>query len=497
MSSASLALVPEQSLSSRKWLHSIFSFRNAIAALFIVLSVATLRGRFNDPDMWWHLKTGQLICSTHHIPQIDLYSYTTNHHSYIPHEWLSQILIYAAYAANGLSGLMFWQCFFVAAILIAGFYLCTVYSGNYRVGFVTTLLIWLFGTVGFAVRPHLVGYLLLIFELIILHFGRTRNARLFYVLPPLFAVWVNCHGSFSFGIGVAVAYLISSLFAFEKGPLAALPWSSPSRRALGISIVLSLFALLLNPAGLELVLYPLKTMYLPSVSVSVVTEWQPLAFDQGRSFALLALLLLVAALPGNSRAKLYLHELFLLGMTTYLALSHARLLFPFGIIIAPIIARMVAEAWHDNTVEQQHTVANAALIAGSFVLAYAAFPGIALIKSQVQQSSPIGAVEYIKSHNLTGPMMNEWADGGYLIWALPEHPVFIDGRGDVYDWAGVTPQFARWATLAETPNLLLDKYGVQFCVLGKNSPMVAAVSLLAGWRRVYADDVSVVFQRNG
>ena len=46
-------------------------------------------------------------------------------------------------------------------------------------------------------------------------------------------------------------------------------------------------------------------------------------------------------------------------------------------------------------------------------------PPVALIKM----------VEYINTHHLAGHMMNEWVYGGYLIWAAPEHPVFVDGRG--------------------------------------------------------------------
>ena len=39
--------------------------------------------RFDDPDMWWHLKTGEIIWTTHHIPTTDIFSYTTNHHACI------------------------------------------------------------------------------------------------------------------------------------------------------------------------------------------------------------------------------------------------------------------------------------------------------------------------------------------------------------------------------------------------------------------------------
>jgi len=202
VSSASIAVESEQLITPRSWFYTVFSFRSVIAALFLVLAVMTVRGRFNDPDLWWHLKTGQVIAQTHHIPQVDTFSYTTGHHHTVPHEWLAQLWIYAAYAAHGYTGLMLWECLMTGAILLAGLYLCTIYSGDIKIAFLGTLSIWAYGSVGYAVRPQLVGYLLLAFELILLHLGRTRNPRWLLAIPPLFAIWVNCHGSFWLGLGV-------------------------------------------------------------------------------------------------------------------------------------------------------------------------------------------------------------------------------------------------------------------------------------------------------
>ena len=39
-----------------------------LACLLIALAVLTVRARFNDSDMWWHLKTGEIIATTHTIP---------------------------------------------------------------------------------------------------------------------------------------------------------------------------------------------------------------------------------------------------------------------------------------------------------------------------------------------------------------------------------------------------------------------------------------------
>jgi hypothetical protein len=92
-------------------------------------------------------------------------------------------------------------------------------------------------------------------------------------------------------------------------------------------------------------------------------------------------------------------------------------------------------------------------------------------------------------------MMNEYLYGGYLIWAAPEHPVFMDGRADVYEWTGVMAEYALWATLQADSNLLLDKYKVEFCLLSAQSPMTHVLRLMPNWKLAYADAQAVVFVR--
>ena len=93
-------------------------------------------------------------------------------------------------------------------------------------------------------------------------------------------------------------------------------------------------------------------------------------------------------------------------------------------------------------------------------------------------------------------MLNAYTYGGYLIWAAPEYPVFVDGRADVFEWSGVLKEFGDWATLQSDPNSLLQKYKVNFCFLERTSAMAHVMPLLNGWKLVYSDDESVVFVRN-
>lgn len=466
-----------------------------VSSLLSVLAVLTVRSRFDDPDMWWHMKVGQIIWTTHRIPTTDTFSFTTHHHAWIPHEWLSQATIYAAYRFGGYSGLMLWLCLLTAALLIAGYALCSRYSGNAKVGFVGAMVIWFFATTGMAVRPQMIGYLLLILELLVIHLGRTRNARWFFCLPALFALWVNCHGSFFLGLVLGAVCLLCSYLNFEAGSLVCRRWDRRRRRMFGYALLFSVGALFLNPEGVKQVLYPLNTMLHQPVSLSIVQEWMAPPMNSVRGLGLLGVLGCIALLVIARRTELFWEEVVILSLGTWLAVSHSRMLFVFGIVAAPVLCRLLSDCWEGYEPAHDLPTANAMLIATSLAIMYWAFPNPRNLTAQVDAGSPVQAVEFIQAHRLSGNMLNEYVYGGYLIWAAPEHPVFVDGRGDVFEWAGVLQDLTRWETLQSDPKILLNKYHIGFCLLARSSPMTRVMQLLPGWQRVYSSEKSVIFVR--
>jgi hypothetical protein len=476
-------------------LRRVFSFPAMLSGLLSVLGVLTVRSRFDDPDMWWQLKTGQRIWSTYTIPTTDIFSYTTHHHAWVPHEWLSQVLIYAAYRLGGSSGLMVWLCLATTAVLISGYLLCTLYSGNSKVAFAGAMAIWLFATAGLSIRPQMIGYLLLIVELLLLQLGRTRSPACFFGLPPLFAVWVNCHGSFFLGLGVASAWFAGSFFDFQIGSLLALPWDPRRRNLLGWALALSAAALFLNPVGLQQVLYPLNTLLHQPIGLSQSEEWMPLQMTGARGLCLLVVLGSIFLLVIVQRSELFWDELVMLSMGTWLAVSHQRMLFVFGILVAPVLSRLLAPCWDGYDAVHDHPLPNAALMAISLLVIVWGFPNRQNLARQVDQGSPAQAVAFLQTHPAAGNMLNDYVYGGYLIWALPTYPVFIDGRSDVFESTGVLADYGKWAMLQSDPNLLLDKYNIRVCLLARTSPMTQVLPLLPNWKAVYSDNLSAIFVR--
>ena len=481
----------------RSILDSVFSFPVMVAATLIVLTVLTVRSRFNDPDLWWHLKTGEIIWNTHSIPQTDLFSFTTNNHAWTDHEWLSQVTMYGAWKFGGNAGLMLWLCVSASLLFIAAYALCALYSGNAKVALLGALVTWYFATIGLAIRPHMLGYLLLVCELLIVHLGRSRNRRWFLLLPPLFALWVNCHGSFFFGLIVLAIFLFSSFLEFRAGSLVAASWDKSRRRTLALMFVLSVLALFVNPVGPSLVFYPLDVMFHQSTGLSTVGEWGPIVFDNNpRALGILAAAGFLFLLTLLRRAELRLDELLLFALGFGMALRHTRMLFVFGLLAAPLLARLLSDVWDSYDPARDRRAPNAIMILIALSIAVLAFPSSNQLDLQVRDGNPVKAVEFIRRAGLSGRMLNEYVYGGYLIWALPEHKVFMDGRADVYEWTGVLDEFGDWAMLRVDPRILLDKYRVDFCLLSRNAPMSRVLPYLPGWKMVYSDEMSMIFAKS-
>lgn len=187
----------------------------------------------------------------------------------------------------------------------------------------------------------------------------------------------------------------------------------------------------------------------------------------------------------------------MLMLGVWLAASHRRLVFVFGILAAPILSRLLSPLWDGYDAEKDRALPNAVLILASLLIAYWSFPSLKNLSVQVDRQSPVKAVEFINDHHLSGRMLNDYNFGGYLTWAAPKQRVFVYGGADIVDWGGVVNEFLTWATLQSDPKTLLDKYNVDFCILSQQSPMVRVLPLLGNWESVYTDANSVIFVRSG
>jgi hypothetical protein len=473
---------------------AVFSFRAMLAFGLAVITFCTVSNRFNDPDLWFHLKLGQVVWNTHSIPSTDTFSFTAYGHSWTAHEWLAELGMYAVYHLGGYSGLMLAFSILASLLFVLVYVLCYQCCESALVAFMGGVSAWFFATVGLSIRPLIVGHIFLVLELIVLESAWRGRRRSLWLLPPLFAVWVNCHGSYFFGMGVLFVSWVCTFANGRWGLVAAEAWDREGRKWLGAIVFFSGVALFVNPVGVHLLLYPLNVAFQQSTSLNAIDEWLPPDLGSSRGAGMIVAVVGILLVSLLRQSKLQLRELLILAMAFALAMQHVRMLLLFGIVVSPVLSGVLAPLLGRDG-KREHPIANGLLMAAFMVTMVGVFPGRAAIQQQIRKGSPAGAVDYIRRTGLSGPMFNDYVFGDYLIWALPEEKVFIDGRGDVFDWAGVLAEYGRLVTLAEDPNILLDKYRIRLCLLSKNNAMTRVLPYLPGWKRVYSDDVSAIYVR--
>ncbi|MCL5005414.1 MAG: hypothetical protein M1404_02675 [Acidobacteria bacterium] len=491
--------------------YKIFSFQALLAVLLLGGVVGTiflnlrqaaspLPGQTQlsifEGDTWWHLTVGEQILATHTWPTVDHYSFTAPGDPWIAYEWLGDVVMAAADRAAGLTGLAILYVSLTVGIVLLMFSYAYIRSRSGKASFVACALLLPLAVLSFTLRPQLLGYIFLLITLILLERFRQGKQKSLWILPGIFLVWINTHGTFAFGLAVLVLYWASGLVSFEIGAIRAERWSEPQRRRLGLVTLLSLVALVITPYGTRLAAYPLQMAFFQPVNIAHFEEWRPLDFGTASGKIFLAMLLLILLVPLVTRIEYRLEELGLLLFGVVAACLHMRFVIVFALLFAPVLAGLIARYMPPYDPSKDKYVLNAILMALIAFGCVKLFPSRQELHEVVNHIFPQGAVEYIEQHPLVGRTFNEEYWGGYLISKLePERKVFIDGRADLYEAAGVLTDYFDIQKPSDNALFLLRKYGVRSCLIRPGSSLAVYLDHSPGWDRVYSDELCVLYVR--
>jgi hypothetical protein len=475
-----------------------------LMTLILLLCVFIMTARpITDPDFWWHLRTGQYMVETKSIPHEDIFSYTLPGQPWITHEWLAEIFLYAIYVLSGEGGLIL----IFAGIITAAFALLYLqcrgrpYLASFVVvgGAITSAVTW-------GVRPQMFSLLLSSVFLYILHLYRHGKSWQVWLLPPLMVLWANLHGSYYLGLVFPSVYILGAAMenVLAGSKETSLNWID-IRRLLVVTLITAV-APILNPNGVQLLIYPFGTLGSPAMQ-RYIMEWFSPDFHlaQFQPFALYILVLL-ASLGLSRRPPNPIQFLFMLGFG-YASLRSARHIPFFVLTTAPLLTDQILHAWHGWKWTERYrtrperrgrwTVVVNWLLLGVVLLGGAAQVGSTLAGNEAAQRDtfPVAAVDFLESNRSMGHVYNLYHWGGYLIWRLyPERPVFIDGRADVYGDQFIE-EYLQVYQLRSTWQEPLDRYGVGVAIIDTESSLATVLSERVDWYRAYGDEQAVVFFR--
>jgi hypothetical protein len=452
------------------------------AGLYVLL-LFNSSGLLNDSDTYWQVAVGQWILDHGSMPRVDVYSFSMPGEAWISSSWLAQVLYALSYNLAGWTGPVV-----VAAGAIAATFALLAHFLERRIPSTYAALVALaamvLSTPHFFARPHVLALPLMVGWANGLMTASERREPPSFWLLPLIALWANLHGGFVFGLVLAGAFAIDGLWNAEpsqRKPL-ALRWA-----AFGLA---ALAACCLTPYGWESIVASRKILDLGEL-LRLISEWAPADFSKLSPFEFTILVLIAGALYRGVRLSPPRIAL-VLGLL-HMALSHSRNLEIFALLLPIVVLTPVSQQFALQP-NRQGRVTPAAVVVlaaalGISTWTLAAHGAYAPPKTQ----SPAAAVEAVKAHHLQR-VLNDRAFGGYLIWR--QMPVFIDGRAELY---GERFTMAYYNAL-ELKNVgqflaLLKDNDIDGLMLQPGTPALGLLEHLGGWRRVYADDVAILYAR--
>ena len=103
---------------------------------------------------------------------------------------------------------------------------------------------------------------------------------------------------------------------------------------------------------------------------------------------------------------------------------------------------------------------------------------------------PVAAVRWMQVHQPEGRLFNSYNWGGYLLWTLPEYPVFIDGRADLYG-DDILNQWHAVVNADKDALPLLDQWDVKVVLLEPDWPIIEVLKS-NGWKVEFEDEQAVI-----
>jgi len=481
-------------------LSALTTQRLLVATLFLLLFALAVRIPV-DTDTWWHLRSGEYILSHGSVPQTDPFSLTRGGQPWIDQSWLSQIVMVAFYRGLGGSvGLALYTAILATAGMAFIFAIC---DGNVFLRAFIMVLTASTAAVFWSARPQMASFLLSTVILYLLYTYKKRHVDRLWLIPPIMALWVNLHSGFAIGfifLGGAIAGEILNR-VFKRAEPDVLSWIAI--RKLVLITAISGVALLINPYTVKMLTYPFQTAGIGALE-QYIQEWASPNFHGHETWPFLVMLFGILAAAGLSKRGWDWTDLVLTGGTAFMALLWQRNFAVFAVVAAPVLARHLNAildnaGWRLARSAPPRGIAVALnwaililVLAGALIKIVAVLAPPIVAKAQ-SDLLPVRAAAYLNAHNPPGPLFNTYNWGGYLLFATPSYPIFVDGRTDLYGDAILVPW--RAAILGDPSwRALFDQWKIRLVVIEHDSALAGILRKEAGWQESYADSQASIFE---
>jgi hypothetical protein len=477
-------------------------------ALVLLAIMIMDSSRAADPDLYGHLRFGERILTTGHIPRVDPYSYSIQGLRWVSHEWLSEVVIAWFYFHGGVVGLKLLKLGCSAALVIILLDAMRETGATPLTQFAILIAASIRLSAQMQFRPQLFTYLLLALLLMLLARDTFRRRAALWITVPMFALWANLHGGFVVGLGVLGLYTI-----VRGGQDIAAGRGAARLFRLAATTSACIVATIFTPYGPGTMLSVLRTIGNPSM-LGAINEWQPLIrativeyhvahlpflYD----FSVFGIFLATAAAIALAPDTGDLAMIAIAAVLVAAAFVQVRNV-PLGMIAAMIplarhatlalAARRTAQSIDSAPRREISLVGQAALVLAALVLA--AETGLFSRTLGLTESYPAGALAFMDARGLSGNMLCEYSWNDYVIFHEWAHDkVFLDSRFEMIYPAQVIDDYLAFTFGRAGADRALTRYPNEYVLIDPRTIAAAAMARAPGWTLIYRDRHSLLYAR--
>ncbi|HEX7730653.1 MAG TPA: hypothetical protein VF392_16605 [Terracidiphilus sp.] len=447
-----------------------------------------------DPDVWWHMADARILWTTHHFIWTEPYSFTVAGAQWINPEWLAEFPFYFAYAGLGLQGIYLVSWLLVAANALFVYWRSVKLTGQggsslYAAGIALVMM-----TVNCGPRTIQIAYLAMGLELLILEQLERGDRRLLWLLPPLFCVWINMHGSWVIGLALFGLYIACGLIRWNMGSIQQEKFATPLRNKLFTVFAACVAALFVNPYGWRLLWNPFDMMLNQGTNTGAVSEWKPLTFGTLEGGAVLAAVVIFVVTSCLKSRTWKAWEMGFLLFAFFAAFDHHRFAYLAAVIVTPMLAEAIKRAEISDADEKTIPGMNFLLAAAAVVGMVLMFPSEKVLKKGLDTWFPPSLLASIEPQWRTW----NWDDLGGMMTYMGK-PNFIDSRFDTFEHHGILQDYLP-AMYGTDSLAILDKYRIDHVLVMENMPLSYLLTHTGGWhvvgREGSGSETFVLYARN-
>jgi hypothetical protein len=473
-------------------------------ALLFVLIFNSGQGLLGDGDTGYHIRTGEVILQTWRVPKHDIYSLHLPPLKWTAHEWMAEIIMAAIYRIAGLTGIVVFFAFLLAATHWLLYYTLRKKSQDILLCTFIAVLATATSSTHWLARPHAFSLLLTVIWYHLLDRFQYKNERTLLYLPLLMLLWVNLHGGYFFGLILLMIYLTGNVVCSISGRPEQLQRHRSNVKSLFLILVATAGICAINPSGFEILWFPIRVTS-DHFLMDRVTEYLSPNFHDFLPFKFM--LLAAISIFALSRSALNLIEVALITLLSYMALYSARHIPLFAIVAAPLLLRAGASIIDEmpEPFLQFYRNRNRNLTAIDTNLRGYLWPSISavlvvgLLAAGIlryhfdDKFFPVAAVEFLKKEAVAGNMFNHDEYGDYMIFAAwPHYRVFMDGRSDMYGKT-LGSAYLKIANVQPGWKEILGTYDISWIIFDTYSALTAALRDQTDWQPIYSDQVATIF----